>query len=1427
MRSCYVLILSLLCASPVFAQTGPGGVGNASGSGGQPSLRIYVRAHSGTSTTTDGAEVSSWNDQSGNANNLSSPVANRPTYQAAVFNGWPVLRFDGNDYADAASALGIAASGGFHYFIVFDYNSAPATGTSGGGDGAYMIDRTTASNGLASLKVLTGSVLSFQKRTDAGASLGVVSTTTSVTTATRYLVDYVRQRGTSYRISLNGTQEGTLADGDGDITPPVIRVGRHATAASGGINGDIAEVFAYGTSLNAAQQRIVQNYLAAKYGVSISSDIYSYESVHYFDVAGIGRASAGASHISATSGNFNINVASIGTDGHYLMFGHDNADVTTLTTIGGDNFNGDATNTRRIAREWRIDKSGGDLGDVSVSIDSTLFTTGRPSTQYQWALFVDTDGDGNFSTGSPLHYDLTISGTSLTASNVPLPDGAFVTVGALRRTLSFASATASGFENTVTYPTLTASLNYAYSAATSVTFDYTVAVGTAQLADFSNTRTSATITSGNLSVDLNAGATAGDHALSIVDDALVEGTQTVVVSITGASITNAIAGTITALTYSILDDDEPRKIAFQSASVSQAEGTGANYDLTINFSLTSTDAGVTATDVNTSIDITATGTATLGDISVSANDARLFNDVAAGAGEARQSRSSETTAQVTFNTITGLSGVPTILGVVLLSIRADSDWDPDETVILTLANPQNGALNTSNTVLTLTLTNDDTTPTVALSSAALGVSEGAGSGSLTVSLSAAAGSDVTVTFSSAGGSPAATSGADYSVSTLSPLTITAGNTSTTINFTIAEDAAEEADETFVVTLTGTNASLGAITASTVTILDNDGFGSTGPAGLGSSTTNRLWLRADAGTSTTTDGADVNSWQDQSGNANNATATAGNRASYETNEINGYPALRFSGNDFYDPGSSLSISGAGGYHYYAVVRGSGTFTTGTNADGNGWYVIDRTPGGNPLSGLKINAGGVFGFQKRTDAGSGLGGVNSTTALSTTLFRIVSYARNRGSTYRIYVNSVQEGSLADSDGNTTPDIPRIGRHNSNATNGGIVGDIGEIIVFNSHLNDARRLILDNHLSAKYAVTITNDYYAGNAATHIRDVQGIGTTDGTSANTHRRSENSAGLLLQELNGSLDGTNEFLLAGHSLATFSASDTDLPPGLDSRWDRDWYFDKTGTIDARIGFDMSVGGSGAVPAVASNYRLLYRAGTSGTYSTVTTAAVSIENTDQVVFNVLNANLIDGYYTIGSTDESTSPLPVVMGEVSLKQVQFDAVLTWNTLTEQNSFGFRIERRLKAAESFTAWTQSGFVEGAGNSLEVNRYSFRDSTLQGTGAYEYRIVQIDFNSAEQLYGPYSLSYSGPNQFALMPAYPNPFNSRITVPFALPERAFVLLEVYDLNGRRVSTLVNRTMEAGFHRVAFVSDFMASGVYIVRLRSDGRTAIKKITHLK
>ncbi len=84
-------------------------------------------------------------------------------------------------------------------------------------------------------------------------------------------------------------------------------------------------------------------------------------------------------------------------------------------------------------------------------------------------------------------------------------------------------------------------------------------------------------------------------------------------------------------------------------------------------------------------------------------------------------------------------------------------------------------------------------------------------------------------------------------------------------------------------------------------------------------------------------------------------------------------------------------------------------------------------------------------------------------------------------------------------------------------------------------------------------------------------------------------------------------------------------------------------------------------------------------------------------------------------------------------------------------------------------------------------------------------------------------PVEYGLHSIYPTPFNSMTTVRFGVDMAERIVLKVYDLQGREVETLYDRTPEVGYHKIAWNATSMASGLYIIRMESTSRVRTAKV----
>jgi subtilisin family serine protease len=89
-------------------------------------------------------------------------------------------------------------------------------------------------------------------------------------------------------------------------------------------------------------------------------------------------------------------------------------------------------------------------------------------------------------------------------------------------------------------------------------------------------------------------------------------------------------------------------------------------------------------------------------------------------------------------------------------------------------------------------------------------------------------------------------------------------------------------------------------------------------------------------------------------------------------------------------------------------------------------------------------------------------------------------------------------------------------------------------------------------------------------------------------------------------------------------------------------------------------------------------------------------------------------------------------------------------------------------------------------------------------------------------------PSSLALNNAYPNPFNPTTTLSFDLNKTSEgVILEIFDIQGKRMSTLVNGRLSAGSYQYTLNAMNWPSGVYLVRLQANGQSLLQKISLLK
>lgn len=93
-------------------------------------------------------------------------------------------------------------------------------------------------------------------------------------------------------------------------------------------------------------------------------------------------------------------------------------------------------------------------------------------------------------------------------------------------------------------------------------------------------------------------------------------------------------------------------------------------------------------------------------------------------------------------------------------------------------------------------------------------------------------------------------------------------------------------------------------------------------------------------------------------------------------------------------------------------------------------------------------------------------------------------------------------------------------------------------------------------------------------------------------------------------------------------------------------------------------------------------------------------------------------------------------------------------------------------------------------------------------------------------------PERFRVVQNYPNPFNPSTTIEYTIPSRSRVLIEIFNVLGQKVRTLVNENKSAGSYRVEWggaddAGNTVASGIYLYRFRAGDNVQVRKMLLVK
>ncbi len=194
------------------------------------------------------------------------------------------------------------------------------------------------------------------------------------------------------------------------------------------------------------------------------------------------------------------------------------------------------------------------------------------------------------------------------------------------------------------------------------------------------------------------------------------------------------------------------------------------------------------------------------------------------------------------------------------------------------------------------------------------------------------------------------------------------------------------------------------------------------------------------------------------------------------------------------------------------------------------------------------------------------------------------------------------------------------------------------------------------------------------------------------------------------------------------------------------------------------------------------------------------------------------------------IPVAVQLSSFRYLK--GALEWTTLSEIDNYGFYVQYRTETSQTFKD-VDGAFVPGHQTTTTPQSYSYRLSGSPGC----YRLRQVDLDgtnhfsdevlvSADQLTG-IGVNEQTPTTFGLGQNYPNPFNPTTAISYQLAAISDVKLEVFDLLGCCVATLVNEKKEAGTYTVRWNAGTASSGMYYCRLTAGSFVQTRRMILLR
>jgi hypothetical protein len=276
------------------------------------------------------------------------------------------------------------------------------------------------------------------------------------------------------------------------------------------------------------------------------------------------------------------------------------------------------------------------------------------------------------------------------------------------------------------------------------------------------------------------------------------------------------------------------------------------------------------------------------------------------------------------------------------------------------------------------------------------------------------------------------------------------------------------------------------------------------------------------------------------------------------------------------------------------------------------------------------------------------------------------------------------------------------------------------------------------------------------------------------------------------------------------------------------------------GYDNDIDVQVTAPAGSWYARIYY----GGAWHTADPAFIAETDVDRTfTFQGVDFTAKDSEVFIFMNDGDDFTLPVELSSFNaIATADNFAQISWETASESNLLGYNIYRS-ETENQDDALRVTATMITASNQAMGDSYSYTDDEVEMNTTYNYWLQSTDFDGTSQMFGPVTIKISDQEDHdindvilgtELYGNYPNPFNPETTISYSISQAQHVRLEVYNMRGQLVKTLLNKQVETANTRLNVVwngkdnnNNQVSSGIYLYKLITDDYSKSNKMILMK